>query len=628
MNMLGTLVLWITFGLALIAFLLLVFIRKTDTRKHPGILLGLVACSGVLLSAALLVISLIRGIFSVEFVYHNTESSLPLIYKISAFWSGSAGSMLLWTSFFAVLLIFIYAKRKDEPETKTVFGVVLLFIILFMVMISFINNPFHAVTPKTDGFGLNPALQTVGMVFHPPIVILGFAFFFIALAYSYHDLREQGQAHQDAIRNWTLWGWVLLTGGIISGGLWAYTELGWGGYWAWDPIENSSLVNWLLATAFLHTLGGGVKNKTKNFILITLTVFSVLIGTFIARSGILKSVHAYNSQEILTFLGIALILLAILTVFMYFRNRQKNPVAGSDDAVTVNGTIPRWFQKALQPVNLLPNLLMVMAVLIFGGTVFPLIGKETPMDFYNYSFAILGLVLLLVIGICPILFSGKKSSLIPGAVVGIVLLGILLFTADYDLLTKITLAVCAMLILNLLLRLIPNFKYVFTNRKQLSFVVLHVSIIVIALGVAGSKGITYGMEQMFEYGAVKSVKGYTVRYRNLQWRYEKGKTVAIATLRIQGPKDRLTLKPELTYYQKMDMNHSRAVIKAGFWEDLYIIFEGLDEQNRALFKVMVLRWASMVWIGGILLIIGTLLRFGVKDEAIAEGQGGHYSLEA
>jgi cytochrome c-type biogenesis protein CcmF len=614
MNTLGTLVLQITFGLALIALILIVFMRKTDTKKHPGVLLGLVACSGVLVSSVLLMVSMVNGIFSVEYAYHNTESSLPLIYKISAFWSGSAGSMLLWTAFFALLLIFIYAKRRDEEETKTVFGVVLVFIIIFMVMIGFINNPFKEVTPTTDGFGLNPALQTVGMVFHPPIVILGFAFFFIALAYSFHDLRDKGQPHKDSIRKWTLWGWVLLTGGIISGGLWAYTELGWGGYWAWDPIENSSLVNWLLATAFLHTLSGGDKNKKKNFILIALTVFSVLIGTFIARSGILKSVHAYSSQSILTFLGISLILLAVITVLLYLRSREKNPV--DREGYDAGGVIkPGWFKKALQPVNLLPTILMVMAALIFGGTIFPLVGKETPMDFYNYTFSSLGLVLLLVIGICPILFSGKKSSLIPGAVAGLILFVMTLFAPEYDLLTKISLAVCTMLIISLLLRIVLNFKSVFTDRKQLSFVVLHVSIVLIALGITGSKGITYGMEQMFEYGAVKSVKGYTVRYKNLQWRTsEKGKTVAIATLKVQGPKTRTTLKPELTYYHKRDMNHSRAVIKAGLWEDLYIIFEGLDEQNRALFKVMVLRWVSLVWIGGILLIVGTLLRFGFKTK--------------
>ena len=287
-------------------------------------------------------------------------------------------------------------------------------------MICFINNPFRQVTPKTDGFGLNPALQSLGMVFHPPIVLLGFAFFFIALAYTFHDLRNTGQNHQAAIRNWALWGWVLLTAGIISGGLWAYTELGWGGYWAWDPIENSSLVNWLLATVFLHRLGSkdyDYRKQKGNFILIALTVFSILLGTFIARSGILKSAHAYNSQEALIFLGGLLILLALITIGIYFWYQRKNKHAVRTE---IEVSEAKWYQKVLKPMNLLATLLLLMAILVFGGTVLPLFGIQTPLEFYNYSFGYLGLLLLLILGVCPALFSNRKSNLLPGLIAGII----------------------------------------------------------------------------------------------------------------------------------------------------------------------------------------------------------------
>ncbi|HEX3043381.1 MAG TPA: cytochrome c biogenesis protein CcsA, partial [Bacillota bacterium] len=478
-----------------------------------------------------------------------------------------------------------------------------------------INNPFRQVTPKTDGFGLNPALQSLGMVFHPPIVLLGFAFFFIALAYTFHDLRNPGQNHQAVIRNWTLWGWVLLTAGIISGGIWAYTELGWGGYWAWDPIENSSLVNWLLATVFLHRLGSKDYNYRKqkgNFIVIALTVFSILLGTFIARSGILKSAHAYNSQEALIILGGLLILLALITIGIYFWYQRKNKQAIQAE---IEVSEAKWYQKLFKPMNLLATLLLIMAILVFGGTVFPLFGIQTPLDFYNYTFGSLGLFLLLILGVCPTLFSNRKAHLLPGLIAGIIVFISTVVKSSFDLLTVFSLSICGMLLVNLLIAIFVNNPNYFANRKQFSFFLLHCAILLMAIGITGSKGITEGKEQVFQFNDTMRLKNYSVTYRKLDWRYEKGKTVAIATVDVLGKQGRETYQPELTYYQKRDMNHSRAVIKAGLWEDLYIIFEGLDESGQALFRVMVLKWVSLVWLGGLLLTIGTVLRFGWKPSA-------------
>jgi cytochrome c-type biogenesis protein CcmF len=616
MNLLGTLVLHLTFAITVIALIMIIFMKRPDTSKtHPGVILGLISCSGVLLTSILLLYCLVRGIFSVEFVYHNTETSLPVIYKISAFWSGSAGSLLLWTTCFALVLFFIDWRHRQAKENRTVFGVILFFMALFLVMICFINNPFRQATPKTDGFGLNPALQSLGMVFHPPIVLLGFAFFFTALAYAFHDLRNAGENHQDTIRNWTLWGWVLLTVGIVSGGLWAYTELGWGGYWAWDPIENSSLVNWLLATVFLHRLGRkdyNYRHQKGNFIVIALTVFSILLGTFIARSGILKSVHAYSSQKVLYFLGGWLILLALITIVIIFWYQRKNKHTIQAEIEVAAALEAKWHQKILKPMNWLVSLLLIMAILVFGGTVLPLFGIQTPPEFYNYTFGCLGLILLLILGVCPSLFPNRKSNLLPGVIAGIIVFFCTAFNSSFHPLTIVSLSICSMLIINLLIAIFMNRRYYFANRNQFSFFMLHAAILLMAIGITGSKGITEGKEQVFRFNDTMRLKNYSITYRELQWRYEKGKTVAIATIDVLGKQGRETFKPELAYYQKRDMNHSRAVVKAGLWEDLYIIFEGLDESGQALFRVMVLRWVSLVWLGGLCLTTGTILRFGWK----------------
>jgi cytochrome c-type biogenesis protein CcmF len=622
LNILGTWMLRFAFASGLVSLLLIAFKKENKEIKNLGILTGVVSCIGVLISSLLLLYSLVSGINSVEYVYHNTEKSLPLIYKISAFWSGSSGSMLFWTSVFAVLLLIVYFKNMYKSSTKTVFSVIISVMTLFMFVVTFINNPFKHVSQQTDGFGLNPALQSIGMVFHPPIVIVSFSFFFIAFCYQLFDLKEKTSANAHIIWKWAIWGWILLTAGIVSGSIWAYTELGWGGYWAWDPIENSSLVNWLFATAFLHGISGkdhGNSRKIANFILITMTAFTILVGTFFARSGLLESVHAYSSQGVTMVFGGVLIVLALLIVFAYLRIKSRLKEDQKNEAEEAELKPKKILRSFIKPSNLFVTSCVITAVLIFGGTVFPLFGgmfikdaSATPAAFYEYSFGIIGLWVLLILAICPGLFSGRKKLLIPGAVLGLTTLIIMIVFFNYGYLTKVSLAVCVMLAVNLGIELIRNHKKILSNKQHISFYVLHIALLIIALGFTGSRGMFYSAEKMLDKSSSLDIHGYNVKYRNLYWKEETGKTTAVAVIGLSGPKGKLQLKPELSYYHKMEITHSRAVIKSGLWEDLYIIFEGIDENDRILIKVMVLRWVSLVWIGSLLLIAGTILHYLFK----------------
>lgn len=623
MNLVGIWVLRFAFACGLISLLLLIFKREKEVQKNLGILVGLVSCAGVLLSSILLIYSLVAGVFSVEYVYHNTDKSLPLVYKISAFWSGSSGSMLFWTSIFAVLLIIVYFRNKDKPSTTTVFGVIIFVMTLFMFVISIINNPFKQVSDQTDGFGLNPSLQSLGMVFHPPVIILSFSLFFMAFCYQLFDFREKTTEYRDLIWKWTIWGWTLLTAGIVTGGLWAYTELGWGGYWAWDPIENSSLVNWLFATAFLHNISGkksGHGKERVNFILITLTAFTILIGTFIARSGLLESVHAYSSKSVTVVFGIVLIVLAVLIILTYQRLKGLYKDDSENETVEKRLLKKEIFKSVFKPSNFLIALYVITAVLIFGGTTYPLYGglffKEaatTSLAFYDYVFGIFGILMLLVLAFCPVLFAGKKILLIPGAVSGLITLIIMIAFFDYGYLTKVTLSICVMLVVSLVISFIVNYKKILSSPVYISFIILHISLILLALGLAGSRGMSYSTDILLEQDNEMSIHAYEVKYRNLYWKEEEGKTSAVAVLGVSGPKGKLQLKPELTYYEKRQITHSRAVVKAGLWEDLYIIFQGIDESDNIYIKVMVLRWVSLVWIGSILMIVGILLQYFFKQ---------------
>lgn len=624
MNYIGVWVLRFAFACGFISFLMIAFKKDTEVKKNLGILTGLVSCIGVLVSSLLLLYSLVMGIYSVEYVYHNTEKSLPLIYKISAFWSGSSGSMLFWSSVFAVLLIIIYFKNRYERSTKTVFGVIVFIMTLFMFFITFINNPFRHVSSQTDGFGLNPALQSIGMVVHPPIIIVAFSFFFIAFCYQLFDLKEKTSSNEFAIWKYAIWGWLLLTPGIVSGGLWAYTELGWGGYWAWDPIENTSLVNWLFATAFLYGISRKHQShgrKRANFILITMTAFTILVGTFFARSGLLESVHAYSSQSVTIVFGGVLVVLAVLIIFTYYRIKRSYKDEFKNESEERVIKLKKSFLSFIKPQNLIIPIYVITAVMIFGGTVFPLFGgifikdaSITPHSFYEYVFGIFGILMLLVLGISPKAFSQRKMLLIPGTLIGFTTMIIMITFFNYGYLTKVTLAVCAFLAVNLVIIIIRNHKKILSDPQYISLLILQIALILIALGFAGSRGMSYTTEKMLEKGSTLDIHEYNVKYRNLYWKEEEGKTTAVAVIGVSGPKGKLQLKPELTHYQKKKINHSRAVVKAGLWEDFYIVFQGIDENDNISVKVMVLRWVSLVWIGSFLLIVGVILQYLSKTK--------------
>ncbi len=609
MNLLGTWMLRFAFTCGLISFLLIAFKNEKEVNKNLGVLTGIVASFGVLMSSFLLFYSLVSGNYSVEYVYHSTDKSLPIIYKISAFWSGSSGSMLFWTSVLAVLLIIVYFKNKEKSSTKTISGVLLFVMTLFMFVVTFIKNPFKLVSEQSDGFGLNPSLQSLGMVFHPPVIIIAFSFFFIAFGYQLFDVRNSTEEYINTTWKWAMWGWILLTFGIITGGIWAYTELGWGGYWAWDPIENSSLVNWLFATAFLHSLRRkGNNNKRMNFVLIFLTAFTILVGTYIARSGLLDSVHAYSSRGVTVVFGVVLLVLVLLFIVYFFKIKRLHP---KDTKTLLN---------IIKPGNLFSVISIITAVLIFGGTTFPLYGglflkaaSAAPISYYEYVFGIFGILVVLFLAINPNLYT-RKVLLIPGVVCGLTALGLMLFLTDYGFLTKLSLSACIMLAINLVIELVFNYKKLISNPKRVAVLLLHAPLIIMALGFAGSMGMLLNSDITIEKGNTMVVGKYEVKYRNLYWKEEPGKTTAVSVLGVTGPKGKFQLKPELSYYQKMKISHSRAVIKSGLKEDLYIIFEGIDEKNNISLKVKVVKWVSFVWIGSILLVIFTILYYFFENK--------------
>ncbi|WP_340147222.1 cytochrome c-type biogenesis CcmF C-terminal domain-containing protein [Ruminiclostridium josui] len=234
--------------------------------------------------------------------------------------------------------------------------------------------------------------------------------------------------------------------------------------------------------------------------------------------------------------------------------------------------------------------------------------SDTPISFYEYVFGVFGILVLLILAINPSLYT-RKVLLIPGSVCGLAVLALMLFLCDYGFLTKLSLAVCAMLTVNLIIELAFNYKKHIGNKKSVAVLLLHAPLIIMVVGFAGSMGMLLNSDVTIEKGNTAVVGKYEVKYRNLYWKEEPGKTTAVSVIGVSGPKGKLQLKPELSYYQKMKISHSRAVIKSGLGEDLYIIFEGIDDKDNITLKVKIVKFVSLVWIGSILLLIGTILYY-------------------
>ncbi|NOZ69131.1 MAG: heme lyase CcmF/NrfE family subunit, partial [Deferribacteres bacterium] len=369
------------------------------------------------LAVGILIYAFITNDFRIEYVASYSEKSLPIFYKVTGLWAGQKGSLLFWAW---LLSIFTFITvRRDENKPNSVFlPYVLVFLNLtmmfFLVLVSFVTPPFEMLARfPADGNGLNPLLQNPGMVFHPPTLYLGYVGFTVPFAFAMAALAmgDLGDWWIKKTRAWTLFSWVFLTLGIIFGGWWAYKELGWGGVWGWDPVENSSFMPWLTATAFLHSVIIQERRgmlKIWNLSLILLTFALSIFGTFITRSGIISSVHAFGQSPVgYVFLGFLFIVLAAgiyLIRTRYEKLKEKNP--------RIEAFLCR------ESSFLYNNIILVgICFATFWGTIFPLISEAVKgvkisvgPPFFNTINSPLFLLLLILMAICPLLGWRRTST--------------------------------------------------------------------------------------------------------------------------------------------------------------------------------------------------------------------------
>jgi cytochrome c-type biogenesis protein CcmF len=602
------------------------------------------ARNGVHVTMALLTLAsfalfyaLIKRDFSLEYTAAYNSRDLPLFYAATAFWAGQKGSLLLWAWFLSLFSSIVLIRKRNENRELMPFVVAVLMTALafFLILLTFASDPFERLPiPVLDGRGLNPLLQNPGMIIHPPTLYLGYVGFVIPFAYAMAALitGKLGDSWIKATRRWTLFSWYFLGMGILLGANWAYVELGWGGYWAWDPVENASLMPWLTGTAFLHSVMIQEKKdmlKVWNMVLIILTFSLSIFGTFITRSGVISSVHSFGQSPIGYFFLVFLAGVLVFSLSLLFR---RLPALKSKDEL--DSFLSR------ESTFLYNNLLFVgIAFATFWGTVFPLISEAVKgvkvsvgPPFFNQVNVPIGLALIFITGICPLIAwrratarNLKRNFTTPLAVglvgaIALVIIGVhkpaalISFTFSIFVVTTIVMefyrgtSARREMVGESTFRAFVNL--VWRNKRRYGGYLVHVGIVMVFVGITGSSAYKYEKEAVLEKGQSVEVKNYRVTYRSMEFMRKENVEVSAAVLMVQKKgAEPFEMRPEKRfYYSAPDQPTTEVAINKTLKEDFYTILAAYESGGKkATFKFFINPLVSWIWAGGLVLTIGTII---------------------
>ena len=613
--------------------------RRGDARLVASAKNSLLAvCGLVSVATAILVYALVTHDFQIEYVASYTSSDLSLPYLLSALWAGNDGSLLFWAWLLSIFAVVVVLQKRGVGKELVPYAstIIMSTAAFFLVLMVFVSNPFHKLAfVPVEGMGLNPLLENPGMLFHPPFLLAGYVGFTIPFAFAIAALltRRFGDEWIITIRRWTLVSWLLLGIGNLLGAWWAYVELGWGGYWAWDPVENASFMPWLVATAFLHSIMMQRRRgifKKWNMVLIILTFSLTIFGTFLTRSGVLSSVHTFAASPLLgySFLAFIGVVLFGSLGLLYLRGAGLKGEAEMESLVSRESTF------------LLNNLLIVGAAFaIFLGTVFPVISEavrgvkiSVGAPFFNQVNGPIFLAVILLTGICALIGWRRASTknlvrnfLWPGvATIG---LGVALFISGirewYALIAFPMLGFVLFTIFSEWFRgtraryrmgtenyLKAFWGLIMANKPRYGGYIVHIGIVIFAIGVVGSSFYSVEKEAALRPGDSMTIKNYTLTYENMDSYETESKTVASATFSVYNQGKLIgKLIPEKYFHRSYEQPVTEVAIRSTLREDLYIILIGWDEDGTTAFKVLVNPLVAWMWIGGGVLVLGGVIAF-------------------
>ncbi len=598
---------------------------------------AILAVGGLVTVAAIaLFYLLLTRDFDVKYVVEHVTTYQATLYNISAFWGGLEGSQLLWLWLLSACAVIVAVRRRDWDSALRPYALVVIAATqaLFAALLVFVTNPFAPTpVPQSEGFGLNPLLQNPFMVIHPPIVFAGYAGATVPFAYAIAALvtGRLDRTWVRGIRRWNLITWLFLGTGIVLGGWWAYMELGWGGYWGWDPVENAVAIPWLVATAGLHSAIVQERRgmfKTWTISLLALTFELCLLATFITRSGVIQSVHAFGTSS-LGYYYLAFIVVSLVLTFglMYWRRRQ---LQGEHELDSIFSR-----ETAFYVINLLFS---GAALAVLLGTFYAplsewLVGVQAALGatFYNKVFGPIALVILLVMGFCTALGwrlgSAKKlwrAARIAMAVAGsVVIVSIVAGIREPVVLVVLSLAAFAgTTTLAEFYRGVAARRrmtgepvwhalngLIAAGRRRYGGSVVHLGVVLIAVGIVGSSFYKVEQQVVLERDESVMVKGYELIYKGPDFQVTQEKQRNAATVAVFR-KGRLLgrLTPESNFHWNIQQRVSEVAIRHSLMEDLYVVLAGLeDEGNLAVLQVFVNPLVNWIWLGGALMILGTVV---------------------
>ncbi|MEZ0575345.1 heme lyase CcmF/NrfE family subunit [Halodesulfovibrio aestuarii] len=576
----------------------------------------------ITLSSLILLWALINFDFSNYYVSSYTSLDLPLFYRVTAFWAGQAGSLLFWAWSVALCgIIFCYtnAYKALSDGTKMWFWMLFLtFIGFFLFLLTTWSNPFELISPiPADGNGLNPLLQNPGMIFHPPLLFLGYGGFTIpsclALAQALNGSQHDEGSWTDASRNMILFAWLTLTAGIILGCWWSYMELGWGGYWAWDPVENASLIPWLVGSAFLHTsvieTRRGKLHRTNTF-LVALTTISAVFATYLVRSGVVESLHAFGDGGVGTPLLIFIIFFTALALFATAtcKNPNAKPMAElfSREGLLL---VAAWF-------------LIALSVIILIATMWPVFSKfftSNPQgldqNFYNKVCMPLAAVISVLLMICPWMKwkGGVKSTIMLGTVTAVfIATGAGMYIAGYQIPVSILAVGSAAGCIAGIVLLFATDASVRKSNRAISAYGVHIGVALIVIGIAFSGSYKQEIQTRISHGGTAALQEYTFKYKKLYEGQAPGYVFLQAEIDVyEDGKLVGTLEPQRRLYNKFGKNRSFAEVSIipSFGEELYSSLLGADSQGNITVKLSIEPMVNWFWIGGTLMCLFPFIGF-------------------
>jgi cytochrome c-type biogenesis protein CcmF len=646
MDSLGSFALLLAFSFCLyaIAAALLGQWRQRPLLQQSAERAAVVTAGLVVVATFCLVVLLFRDDFRLAYIASHSNRALPAYFKFAALWGGQEGSLLWWSCLLALFsLVAILSNRRSHAHLMP-YAVAAMMIVLgfFLLLNNFVVSPFRLLASPTpsglqvfvpaDGGGLNPLLQHPAMVIHPPMLYLGFVGFTIPFAFALSALisRSKGELWIHITRRWTMIAWGFLTIGVLLGGRWAYAVLGWGGYWGWDPVENASLLPWLTGTAFLHSVMMQEKRgmmKVWNMVLIFGTFFLCLFGTFLTRSGVLSSVHAFAQSPIgpyfSTFILLGLVFtVAVLVLRLDFlkSENQLDSLLSRESSFLFNNLI-----------------LLASCFAVLWGTLFPLLSEAVQgvkisvgAPYFNKVQVPIGIFLLFLTGVGP-LFAWRRTSLeslhrnftrplLFGAAVAAV--SFVFGNRNFYALVTVFLAffVVATIALEFfrgarVLRqksgqgwLSAAVELTRRNTRRYGGYVVHFGVALLFIGFVGN---AFGIHEQAEVNPGDEITAGRYRFVVRGFAEQENDNFVSSRAHIdvfQGGKFFTTLHPERRLYKASQQPTTEVAIRPRLNEDIYVVFAGMAEDSgKAVIQLYINPLVNWVWIGGAVMVLGTLI---------------------